>query len=427
MHNNSHFQPGLSFAKQLDASDELRSFRNEFLIPPHQGAESIYLCGNSLGLQPKTVKARIEQELKDWATLGVEGHLQSRTPWLSYHEVVTEGLAQVVGAKPLEVVAMNCLTVNLHLLMMSFYRPQGKRNKILIEASAFPSDQYAVASQAHLHGLDANDVVVEACPRPGENVLRTEDILKTIEELNDTLALVMFGGVNYLTGQAFDLKAITEAAHAVGAKVGFDLAHAAGNLHLKLHDWGPDFATWCSYKYLNSGPGGIAGIFVHERHASNFSIPRCAGWWGHNKKTRFKMDKQFDPLSGAEGWQLSNPPIFQLAAHRASLELFTKAGMENLRNKSEKLTAYMEFLLDSLVKAECESLTPRDPKSRGCQLSLRFKRPVRDVFHALTKSGVICDMREPDVIRVAPTPLYNSFEDVFQFVSRLSEILGGKK
>lgn len=411
-----NFEASASFADEMDTRDFLRKFRENFFIPKNaSGEEVLYFTGNSLGLQPKTVKGFIEQELKDWETLGVEGHFHAKNPWMPYHELLTEQMAEIVGAKPLEVVVMNSLTVNLHLLMVSFYRPAGKRNKIVIEKGAFPSDQYAVKSQIRFHGFDPQNALIELAPRENENCLRTEDIVRTISENGDEIALIMLGGVNYYTGQAFDFEAITEAGHAAGAVVGFDLAHAAGNLLLKLHDWKADFAAWCSYKYLNAGPGGIAGIFVHERHAENFDLPRLAGWWGHDKKTRFLMGDEFKPISGAEGWQLSNPPIFQMAALRASLEIFHEAGMKKLREKSIELTNYLEFLLDDIKDERIEIITPRNPAERGCQLSIRVKNSDKSLFEAISAKSVVADWREPDVIRVAPVPLYNSFTDIWKF------------
>lgn len=419
-----NFENSKDFAATADGQDPLGHFRDRFFIPKHTDGENvIYLTGNSLGLQPKTVRGYIGEELEDWERLGVEGHLHARHPWLPYHEFVTEQMARVVGAKPIETVVMNSLTVNLHLLMVSFYRPSGTRRKILIEKGAFPSDQYAVESQIKFNGLDPQDALIELAPRDGESILRTEDILETIDLESENIALLMLGGVNYYTGQAFDMKAITEAGHKVGAVVGFDLAHAAGNLELNLHDWDVDFAAWCSYKYLNSGPGGIAGVFVHERHAENFDLPRFAGWWGHDKTTRFLMGPEFVPMRGAEGWQLSNPPIFQLAAMRASLEIFDEAGVAALREKSVKLTAYMEFLLDDIHDERISVITPRDPEQRGCQLSIRVKDSDKSLFDALMAAGVIADWREPDVIRVAPVPLYNSFMDAYGFVQRLRRSL----
>ncbi len=410
-------------AAEHDEVDPLKSFQERFYFPTTtDGKPVIYLTGNSLGLQPKTARGYIEQELDDWARLAVEGHIHAKNPWLPYHEFVTEPLARVVGAKPVEVVAMNSLTVNLHLLMVSFYRPTAERYKIVIEKGAFPSDQYAVESQLKFHGYD-KDGLIELTPREGEATLRTEDILATIEREGDSVALILLGGVNYYTGQAFDMKAITEAGHRKGCVVGFDCAHAAGNLELHLHDWDVDFAAWCSYKYLNAGPGGIAGIFVHERHARSFDLPRFAGWWGHDKETRFLMGPEFKPLAGAEGWQISNPPIFQLAALRASLEIFDEATMPALRTKSEKLTGYLEYLLSEINDERISIITPSDPNARGCQLSIRVKNADKSLFNAITERGVFADWREPDVIRVAPVPLYNSFKDVFRFASILKDCL----
>lgn len=420
-------------ADQLDAEDRLTAFRNMFLFPSGaDGNELIYFTGNSLGLQPKTARRYIEEELDDWARLGVEGHLHARHPWLPYHEFVTASLARLVGAKPIEVVAMNSLTVNLHLLMVSFYRSTSERYKIVIEKGAFPSDQYAVESQVRFHGFegsevgtgrDARDSVIELAPREGEACLRTEDIIETIEREGDSISLILLGGVNYYTGQAFDMKSITEAGHRKGCVVGFDLAHAAGNLELSLHDWDVDFAAWCSYKYLNAGPGGIAGVFVHERHARSFELPRFAGWWGHDKETRFLMGPEFHPLAGAEGWQVSNPPIFQLAALRSSLEIFDEATIPALRKKSVRLTGYLEHLLSKINTDRIEIITPTDPDERGCQLSIRVQNADKRLFEALSEHGVVADWREPDVIRVAPVPLYNSFQDVFRFSEALSNSL----
>lgn len=431
------FEPTESFALAMDTQDSLKHFRDKFYIPKQTSGEDVlYFTGNSLGLQPKTTRQYIEQELEDWKNLGVEGHFHAKNPWMPYHEFLTETMANVVGAKPLETVVMNSLTVNLHLLMVSFYRPNGKRNKIVIEKNAFPSDQYAVASQIAFHANSPKSKVqspkseenrlIELAPREGETVLRLEDIEKVIEENGDEIALVLLGGVNYYTGQAFDMKRITELGHKAGAVVGFDLAHAAGNLELHLHDWNVDFAAWCSYKYLNSGPGGIAGVFVHERHADAFELPRFAGWWGHDKATRFLMDDKFIPMRGAEGWQLSNPPIFQLASLRASLDIFEEAGMKNLREKSVKLSNYLEFLLSETHDERIEIITPKDSKDRGCQLSIRVKNSDKTLFKAISERGVIADWREPDVIRVAPVPLYNSFSDVWKFAEILKDCLAVK-
>ncbi len=420
-----HFESTEKFAQQTDEQDSLRHFREKFYIPKQSNGEDVlYFTGNSLGLQPKTTREYIEQELKDWETLGVEGHFHAKNPWMPYHEFLTEQMANIVGGKPIETVVMNSLTVNLHLLMVSFYRPTAERYKIIIEGDAFPSDQYAIKSQIEFHKFDVEDALIELKPRENETILRTEEIVKTIEENGDSLALVMLGGVNYYTGQAFDMRAITEAGHKVGAIIGFDLAHAAGNLELKLHDWNVDFACWCSYKYLNSGPGGIAGIFVHERHSESFDLPRFAGWWGHDKESRFLMDDEFVPMKGAEGWQLSNPPIFQLAALKASLDIFEEAGgMKHLTEKSRELTSYMEFLLNEIHDERISIITPSNPNERGCQLSIRVKNSDKSLFEAITEKGVIADWREPDVIRVAPVPLYNSFMDVYKFVEILNNCL----
>ncbi len=419
------FQNSAKFAAELDAADPLATFRERFHFPRDANGERVlYFTGNSLGLQPKTVREYVGQELEDWADLAVEGHVHAKNPWLPYHEFLTEHMAEVVGALPVETVVMNSLTVNLHLLMISFYRPSGKRRKIVIEKGAFPSDQYAVRSQIQFHfgneresgrSGEGENRLIELAPRAGEATLRTEDIVEAIRENGDEIALVLLGGVNYYTGQAFDFEAITKAGHDAGAIVGFDCAHAAGNLELKLHDWNVDFAAWCSYKYLNAGPGGIAAVFVHERHAERFDLPRFAGWWGHDKQTRFLMGDEFRPMRGAEGWQISNPPILQMAALRASLEIFHEAGISNLRLKSKVLTGYLEFLLTEIDTERIEIITPDDPEQRGCQLSIRVRESDHSLFDAISEAGVIADWREPDVIRVAPVPLYNSFTDVYKF------------
>lgn len=419
-----NYEVSKSFAQKTDARDALKHFREKFYIPKlSDGEDAIYFTGNSLGLQPKTTKSYIEQELKDWAALGAEAHLQAKNPWLPYHEFVAEQLANLVGAKPVEVVAMNSLTVNLHLLMVSFYRPTRRRYKIVIEAGAFPSDQYAVRSQIKFHGFDIEDSLVELAPREGETLLRTEDIEKTIVENGDSIALILLGGVNYYTGQKFDFERITKIGQKAGAVVGFDLAHAAGNVELKLHDWDADFAAWCSYKYLNAGPGAIAGVFVHEKHSKNFDLPRFAGWWGHDKETRFLMDSKFVPMRGAEGWQVSNPPIFQLAALKASLDIFEEAGMNALTVKSKKLTGYLEFLLGEIRDERISVITPTNPDDRGCQLSIRVKNADKNLYEQIAEKGVFADWREPDVIRVAPVPLYNSFADAFKFAEILKACL----
>lgn len=414
------YENTIAFARKLDEQDELAAFRQQFHLLEKDGKPIVYLCGNSLGLQPKAAKAAIEQELHDWATLGVEGHFDGKNPWMYYHHFLTEGTARIAGAKPSEVVVMNNLTANLHLMMVSFYRPTKTRYKILMEVSAFPSDQYAMETQARYHGFDPDDAIIEMKPREGEYTIRTEDIIDTINRHKDDLAIVMMGGVNYYTGQAFDMQAITKAAHAVGAIAGFDLAHAAGNLHLQLHDWNVDFAVWCTYKYLNSGPGGTSGVFVHERHGNNPDLVRFAGWWGHDEKERFQMKKGFKPMEGAAGWQLSNAQIFPMAIHRASLDIFDQAGIERLRAKSKKLTAYLEFILQQF-SAHLTVITPKSPDERGCQLSIIVKQDGKKLFDHLVANNVLPDWREPDVMRMSPVPLYNSFEDVFHIGEALKQ------
>jgi kynureninase len=414
------FKPTQADAQKWDAEDPLAPYRKHFHLPQTKaGVPYLYLCGHSLGLQPKSVAAYVEQDLRDWATLGVEGHFMAQTPWLSYHETLTAQTARLVGALPLEVVVMNALTVNLHLMFVSFYRPTPQRYKILVEADAFPSDRYAVEAHLKWHGYDPQDALIALPPREGEAVVRTEDIEAVLAREGDAIALVWLGGVNYYTGQAFDMARITQAGHAQGCVVGFDLAHAAGNLVLHLHDWDVDCAVWCSYKYLNAGPGSVAGCFVHERHARRPDLPRFAGWWGHNKTTRFEMPPDFDPIPGAEGWQLSNPPILQLAALRASMDLFDQVGMDRLRAKSERLTGYLEALLDHHALNGISLVTPRDPQQRGAQLSLRIAQHGKILHERLTQANVLCDWREPDVIRVAPAPLYNTFMEVYSFVNHL--------
>ena len=418
-----NFEKTLAFAQRADAEDELSRFRNQFLFPQYKGENCLYFTGNSLGLQPKTARDVLLQELEDWAEFGVEGHFQARNPWYSYHESLMEPMAGIVGAKKNEVVAMNGLTTNLHLLLVSFFRPKNKRTKIICEAKAFPSDRYVLDSQLQFHGLDPKEHLIALEPRAGEHCLRTEDVVEAIKNAGDSLALVMMGGVNYYTGQLFDIARITEAAHEVGAIIGWDLAHAAGNVPLYLHEWNVDFAAWCTYKYLNSGPGSVAGIFVHEQHGNNTDLHRFAGWWGHDKKTRFEMKPEFQAIPGAEGWQLSNAPVFSMAVHKASLEIFEEAGMSVLRRKSEKLTAFLEFVLRDVEAAventTFEIITPMRVEERGCQLSVLMHGQGKPFFDKLTAAGVIADWREPNVIRLAPVPLYNSFEDVF----RLGEIM----
>ena len=413
------YQNNLPFAKKLDEEDPLKPFRDQFYIPIINGKKSIYFTGNSLGLQPKTVKQYVNQELDDWARLGVEGHFHAKNPWLTYHEIFPQQLSEIIGCLPDEVVVMNQLTVNLHLLMVSFYRPTKQRYKIICEAKAFPSDQYAFESQVRNQGLNPGDAIVEVEPRKGEHTVRIEDILSTIQQVNQSTALVLFGGVNYYTGQLFDMKSITDAAHSVGAYAGFDLAHAVGNVELKLHDWNVDFACWCSYKYLNSGPGAVAGVYIHQQHATNKKLPRFAGWWGYSKETRFKMEKGFDPIPTAEGWQLSNAPVLSMAAHKASLDIFEEAGMYNLLAKAKLLSGYLHFILNDINSKQKEKLieiiTSANEKERGCQVSILLLNKGKEVFNDLSRQSVIADWREPNVIRVAPVPLYNSFEEVWRF------------
>lgn len=410
------YENTLDFAQRLDTQDPLQHYRSQFLFPRQEGREVLYLCGNSLGLQPISVRQALLHELDHWAEHGVEGHFRGELPWLHYHKFLMPQSARLVGALPHEVVVMNTLTVNLHLMMVSFYRPTAQRYKIVMEAGAFPSDQYAIETQVRFHGLDPAAAIVEVAPRPGEDILRTEDIVQVLEQEGDSIALVLFGGVNYYTGQFYDLEKITTAAQRVGAKAGFDLAHAAGNVPLRLHDWGADFAVWCSYKYLNSGPGGPAGVFVHERYANDFNLPRFAGWWGHDETERFQMRKGFQPMSGAAGWQISNAQIFAFAAHRASLDIFDAAGMENLRAKSVQLTGFLQFVLAAANggKSLFRILTPDDPAARGCQLSLLTDQRGKKMFDYLSANGVVADWREPNVIRFAPVPLYNSFAEVWR-------------
>ena len=403
----------------MDASDPLAHFRERFFIPPAKdGSDAIYFCGHSLGLQPKSTKTCVEEVLQDWAHLGVAGHFRAKNPWTAYHRLLTDQTAALVGAVPLEVVVMNTLTVNLHLMMASFYRPTPQRHKILVERGAFPSDQYAIKSQLGLHGFDPQTSLIETRPREGESCLRDEDIVELIEREGGSIALVLLGGLNYVTGQIFDMASIVKAGHKKGCVVGFDLAHAAGNIPLSLHAWDPDFAVWCSYKYLNGGPGCIGGCFVHERHAREWKGPRLAGWWGNDEKTRFRMGPEFNATPGAEGWQLSNPPILALAPLRASMDIFAEAGIERIRKKSILLTAYLEFLLRSEQSSRFSALTPQEEGRRGAQLSIRLPERGRELCDKLSADGVIGDWREPDVYRVAPVPLYNSFHDVFRFVKR---------
>ncbi|GAB6197566.1 kynureninase [Lysobacter xanthus] len=404
-------------AASLDAADPLRAFRDEFLIPPHDGAPMAYFVGNSLGLQPRGARAHIETVLRKWETEAVEGHFTGDAQWMGYHDLVREPLARLVGAKPLEVVAMNTLTVNLHLLMASFYRPTRERPALLIEAGAFPSDRHATESQVRFHGFDPATDLIEVQPDADDGTISMAAIERAVDANRERLALVLWPGVQYRTGQAFDLHAIAQLARDAGANVGFDLAHAVGNIDLALHDSGADFAAWCHYKYVNSGPGAVGGAFVHERH-SRADLPRLAGWWGHDPSTRFRMGPEFVPAPGADGWQLSNPPILSMAPLRASLELFDRAGLPALRAKSRSLTGYLEALIDARLAGTLQVLTPRDPARRGCQLSLRVhggREQGRALFEHLAANGVLGDWREPDVIRISPAPLYNTHADVLRF------------
>ena len=415
----------LDFALIQDKNDPLAQFRERFYFPETETGESfIYFCGNSLGLQPDTAGQYIKEELDAWKKLGVDGHLNAKRPWMPYHEFLTHYTAEIVGALDKEVVVMNSLTVNLHLLMVSFYKPRGKRKKILIENNTFPSDRFAIKSQLKFHGNHPKDDLIILQPDQGE-IITTEWILDCFNHHGDEIALVWIGGVNYYSGQAFDMEAITRKAHEYGCLVGFDLAHGAGNLQLKLHDWDVDFATWCGYKFLNGGPGAPSGVFIHERHLGKPDIPRFEGWWGNDKSTRFQMLDEFIPMETAEAWQLSNPPIFSMAPLLASLEIFHEAGIENLRTKSEELTSYLEDLLENKLEDKIEIITPKSGKDRGCQLSLRLRNTFPKIMDNLRQNGILADWREPDVIRVAPVPLYNSFEDCFHFVQRIKKIVRG--
>jgi kynureninase len=415
----------LAYSQAQDQADILKDFRHRFHLPKREnGKPWLYFTGNSLGLQPKSAEVYLSEEMQKWAELGVEGHFRGDFPWLDYHKHFKPAFAYLTGSNENEVTPMGSLSANLHFLLASFYKPQGRRNKILLEAHAFPSDQYVLETQARFHQLDPNVVVIELMPRPGEHTLRTEDIVQKINELGEDLALVMLGGVNYYTGQVFDIQAITQAAHQVGAYAGFDLAHAIGNVPLALHTWEVDFAAWCSYKYLNSSPGGIGGIYVHQKHHPHNQMPRLAGWWGYEEATRFKMQKGFKPITDVDAWQLSNVPILLLAVHRASLEIFMEAKMENLRAKSKKLTAFLAFVIQDIAHKTdypIEILTPANPAERGCQLSLWVVKSGKKLFQLLQEAGVMADWREPDVIRVAPVPLYNTFEEVYVFGEALQK------
>jgi len=423
---NDTYQDSRTYAKDRDLNDPLGHFREKFIIPKDpNGDPLIYLCGNSLGLQPKKAREYIEEELTNWAERAVEGHFEAKVPWTEYHEILAKPMADILGAKPSEVVIMNTLTTNLHLMMVSFYQPTKKRHKILIESDAFPSDNYAVKSQIEQRGFDPEESLISWKPRANEELCRLEDLEQIIEEQGDEIALLMIGNSNYYTGQRYPIKEITEMGHKAGCMVGFDLAHGAGNIVADLHDNGPDFAVWCTYKYLNSGPGSLGGCFVHERHENNRDLPRFTGWWGHKMDSRFNMRVDFDPIPGADGWQLSNPPILSMAPIRASLEIFAEAGFKNIRKKAIALTGYLEFLIENIDDERIHILTPKDPEQRGSQLSIQVKDADRSLFDGFMNAGIICDWREPDVIRVAPAPLYNSFEDVYEMSVRLRELLKG--
>jgi len=418
------YHNSLEFARKMDSEDPLRTFRQRFIIPKRGGKECIYFCGNSLGLQPVDATRDLGLQMENWAQKAVEGHFEGDDAWMTLHKKARGPLARLLGARENEVVAMNNLSTNLHLMMVTFFRPRGKRKKILMESGAFPSDQYAVESHLRWHGLDPAECIIEVLPDIGDSLYSTEHILREIEKAGEEIALVLFGGIQYYSGQLFDMAAITKKAHEIGAVAGFDLAHAMGNVPLHLHEWGVDFAAWCSYKYLNSGPGGISGVYIHERHATDKSLPRFGGWWGHNEKDRFLMKKGFDPIESADGWQLSNAPVMLLATHLTSLGLFQEAGMENLRKKSIALTGFLEFLLKNQVSTgglPVKIITPSDAGQRGCQLSLYVTTGNKSIFDAISRRGVIADWREPNVIRIAPTPLYNTFVEVYQFVNILTE------
>jgi len=420
----TNFKLGIEYAKDQDLHDPLAHYRKKFHIPKNsEGDEWLYFTGNSLGLQPKETKNHIKQELDDWANLGVEGHFEAKNPWMPYHEFLTETMAQIVGAKPIEVVIMNTLTTNLHLLMVSFYQPTKLKHKILIESDAFPSDRYAVETQLKFHGFDPSDSLIEWSPRKGETLLNIEDLESILESQGEEIALLLIGGVNYYTGQYLDLKKISQLGRRKGCKVGIDLAHGVGNIQPNLHESGVDFAAWCTYKYMNSGPGSLGGIFVHERYANDQTLKRFAGWWSQNKATRFDMRQPLDITPGAEGWQLSNPPILSMAAIKASLELFNEVGMNALIKKSRLLTGYLEYLILELNNKDISIITPTDPEQRGCQLSIQVKNANKSLHTKLTEAHVITDWRTPDVIRCAPVPFYNSFKDVFKMVEKLKNVL----
>ena len=416
------YEASIKFAKKCDRHDPLRKLRKAFYFPGGKKGESVYLCGNSLGLLSKNVKPAINQELKDWKNKAISGYLHAKHPWMYYQHNFNRPLSKIMGTFEHELTVMNGLTVNLHLLLLSFYQPTQQRFKIIMEAGAFPSDQYAVASQVKFHGFDPKEAIIEIAPAAGEKTLRTESIIDAIQASKDSVAIVLFGGINYYTGQLFDLKAITAAAHAAGAYAGFDLAHVAGNVPMYLHEWEVDFAAWCSYKYLNAGPGAVAGIYIHEKFANNLQFRRLAGWWGNEEKSRFQMASDFTPQAGAAGWSISTAQVFNMVALKASLEIIDRAGIEHLRLKSIRLTGYLEYLLKQLKHLNFEIITPVNPAERGAQLSLYFRERGREIFEELVKKGVVVDYREPGVIRVAPAPLYNSYEDVFRFYEILRDL-----
>ncbi|HEY5463444.1 MAG TPA: kynureninase [Hanamia sp.] len=425
------FDDSLEFAKKLDKKDPLKKFRDKFFIPILHGKESIYFNGNSLGLQPKNAQEYVLNEMENWANYGVEGHFHGRNPWVNYHDKFPKKLSAIVGAMPEEIVVMNQLTINLHLLLITFYIPDKKHYKIICEEKAFPSDQYAIESHLKLHGYNSADALIELKPREGEHVLRNDDIISTIEKYGNETALVIMGGVNYYSGQVFDMKSITAVAHEVGTKCGFDLAHGVGNIELKLHDWDVDFAVWCSYKYLNSGPGGIGGAFIHQRYIADKSLFRLAGWWGTDKHERFQMKKDFNPIPTAEGWQVSNTQVLSMAAHLASLDIFSEAGFENIIEKGKQLSDYLLFILNGINKAYSkkivEIITPQAENEHGCQVSMLMLEKGKEIFDFLNKNRVIVDWREPNVIRVAPVPLYNTFEEVYQFGEIIKKYLSTEK
>ncbi len=421
------FENSLDFARQLDRDDPLKPFRDKFYIPILHGKECLYFTGNSLGLQPKTAQDYVLDEMENWANYGVEGHFHGRNPWANFHEVFSKKLQPILGALPEEIVVMNQLTANLHLLLTTFYQPDKNRYKIICEENAFTSDLYALNSHLQLHGFRSDDALIEVKPREGEKFIRNEDVIAAIKENADEIALVFIGGVNYLTGQLFDMKAITEAAHEAGALSGFDLAHAVGNIKLELHDWNVDFACWCSYKYLNSGPGAVGGAFIHNRYSSDTSLPRLAGWWGTDKHERFQFKKRFNPIPTAEGWQLSNAPVLNMAVHKAALDIFEEAGFKNIVDKGKKLSAYLIFILNKINefagRKVCEIITPQEENAHGCQISVSYPQNGKKIFEFLSKNSVIADWREPNIMRIAPVPLYNSFEELYLFGEIITNFL----